>query len=70
MSRRTDLPPPVEPRCAWPPLHRVEVIASGGISGLKDLQALDKAGGVEGVIVGRALYEGALADEVCGWNTF
>jgi len=25
---------------------------------------------VEGVIVGRALYEGALADEVCGWNTF
>lgn len=24
MSRRTDLPPPVEPRCAWPPLHRVE----------------------------------------------
>ena len=47
-----------------------KVIASGGISGLQDLQALDKAGGVEGVIVGRALYEGALADEVCGWNTF
>jgi phosphoribosylformimino-5-aminoimidazole carboxamide ribonucleotide (ProFAR) isomerase len=47
-----------------------KVIASGGISGLKDLQALDQAGGVEGVIVGRALYEGALADEVCGWNTF
>jgi phosphoribosylformimino-5-aminoimidazole carboxamide ribotide isomerase len=47
-----------------------KVIASGGIGGRKDLQALDRAGGVEGVIVGRALYEGALADEVCGWNTF
>jgi phosphoribosylformimino-5-aminoimidazole carboxamide ribonucleotide (ProFAR) isomerase len=47
-----------------------KVISSGGISGLKDLQALDKAGGVEGVIVGRALYEGAMEDEVCRWNTF
>jgi len=25
---------------------------------------------VEGVIVGRALYEGAMEDEVCRWNTF
>jgi len=27
-------------------------------------------GGVEGVIVGRALYEGAMEDEVCRLNTF
>jgi len=47
-----------------------KVISSGGIGGLADLQALDRAGGVEGVIVGRALYEGALEDEVCRWNTF
>ena len=47
-----------------------KVISSGGISGLKDLQALDKAGGVEGVIVGRALYEGAMEDEVCRLSTF
>jgi phosphoribosylformimino-5-aminoimidazole carboxamide ribotide isomerase len=46
------------------------VISSGGISGLKDLQALDKSGGVEGVIVGRALYEGAMEDEVCRLSTF
>lgn len=47
-----------------------KVIASGGIGGLADLRALDQAGGVEGVIVGRALYEGALEDEVCRWTTF
>ena len=47
-----------------------KVISSGGIGGLMDLQALDRVGGVEGVIVGRALYEGALEDEVCRWNTF
>ena len=46
------------------------LISSGGIGGLADLQALDRVGGVEGVIVGRALYEGALEDEVCRWNTF
>ena len=47
-----------------------KVISSGGISGRKDLQALDQAGGVEGVIVGRALYEGAMEDEVCRSSTF
>ena len=47
-----------------------KVISSGGISGLADLQALDRAGGVEGVIVGRALYEGAMEDEACRLNTF
>ncbi|NCY20501.1 hypothetical protein EBX31_00910 [bacterium] len=47
-----------------------KVISSGGISGLPDLKALDQVGGVEGVIVGRALYEGAMEDEVCRLNTF
>ena len=47
-----------------------KVISSGGISGRTDLQALERAGEVEGVIVGRALYEGAMEDEVCRLNTF
>ena len=34
------------------------VIASGGVSGLDDLVALAKAGGIAGAIVGRALYDG------------
>ncbi len=38
----------------------VPVIASGGIRNASDLRAL-RALGVEGVIVGRALYEGALS---------
>ena len=37
----------------------VNVIASGGITSLQDVQAL-KAVGVYGAIVGRALYTGAL----------
>ncbi len=43
----------------------VPVIASGGVSSLEDLNRL-AATGVEGVIVGRALYEGrfALSDAV------
>lgn len=35
------------------------VTASGGISSLDDLRLLEDAGGVWGVIVGRALYEGS-----------
>jgi len=35
----------------------IPVIASGGVSGLADLQALARTG-VEGVIIGKALYEG------------
>ena len=40
----------------------VPVIASGGVSGLADLKALKAAGGglLEGVIAGRALYDGRL----------
>jgi phosphoribosylformimino-5-aminoimidazole carboxamide ribotide isomerase len=36
------------------------VIASGGISGLEDLLALKRAGGIAGAITGRALYDGRL----------
>ena len=38
------------------------VIASGGVAGLADIEALGRvAGCIEGVIVGRAVYEGALS---------
>jgi phosphoribosylformimino-5-aminoimidazole carboxamide ribotide isomerase len=36
------------------------VIASGGVRGLDDLDALKAAGGIAGVVVGRALYDGGL----------
>lgn len=40
-------------------LSDTEVVASGGISTLKDLRLLNETGSVWGVVVGRALYEGA-----------
>jgi len=40
--------------CQYP---SVEVIAAGGIGGLKDLVALKRVG-VEGAVIGKALYEG------------
>jgi phosphoribosylformimino-5-aminoimidazole carboxamide ribotide isomerase/phosphoribosylanthranilate isomerase len=39
------------------------VVASGGISSLADLQSLMKIAGVEGAIVGKALYAGAFTLE-------
>ncbi|MCL2826737.1 MAG: HisA/HisF-related TIM barrel protein, partial [Eggerthellaceae bacterium] len=37
------------------------VIASGGVAGIADIRALGEvAGSIEGVIAGRAIYEGAL----------
>lgn len=38
------------------------VIASGGVSSLDDLTALqaEKSAGIEGVIIGRALYNGEI----------
>jgi phosphoribosylformimino-5-aminoimidazole carboxamide ribotide isomerase len=42
---------------------RIPVIASGGVGGLEDLIALKAAAagtGIEGVIVGRALYDGRI----------
>jgi phosphoribosylformimino-5-aminoimidazole carboxamide ribotide isomerase len=41
----------------------MEVIASGGISSREDLKALAELG-IEGAIVGKALYTGALPPEV------
>lgn len=38
----------------------VAVIASGGVSTIDDIRALAEIGGIEGVIAGRALYEGTL----------
>lgn len=36
------------------------VIASGGVASLEDLRKLKAAGGIAGVVVGRALYDGRL----------
>ena len=39
----------------------VPVIASGGVTSLEDIQAIQELGGnISGVIIGKALYEGAL----------
>ena len=38
----------------------IPVIASGGVSGLHDIRQLANLPGITGVIVGRALYTGAL----------
>lgn len=56
-------------------LSGLRVIASGGVAGLQDIRVLKmrEAEGVEGVIVGQALYTGALdlaeAMSVAGGNT-
>jgi 1-(5-phosphoribosyl)-5-[(5-phosphoribosylamino)methylideneamino] imidazole-4-carboxamide isomerase/N-(5'phosphoribosyl)anthranilate isomerase len=42
--------------CARTPAY---VVASGGVSSLEDLRAIDSLGAVEGAIVGKALYAGA-----------
>jgi phosphoribosylformimino-5-aminoimidazole carboxamide ribotide isomerase len=41
---------------------RIPIIASGGVTDLKDIEALCavEAEGVEGAILGRSLYEGTL----------
>ncbi len=41
----------------------LQVIASGGVASLEDVRALIDAGDIAGVVIGRALYEGALALE-------
>ena len=44
----------------------LQVIASGGVASLEDLKRLKAAGNIEGVIIGQALYAGAvsLADAI------
>jgi phosphoribosylformimino-5-aminoimidazole carboxamide ribotide isomerase len=40
---------------------RLPVIASGGVAGIEDITALRAAGaGIEGAILGRALYDGRI----------
>jgi phosphoribosylformimino-5-aminoimidazole carboxamide ribotide isomerase len=39
---------------------RIPVIASGGVRDLADLDRLAEHPGIEGVVVGRALYEGQI----------
>ncbi len=46
-------------KCEFPTLH---FIASGGVSGLADIQELEAAG-CAGVVVGKALYEGHVKTE-------
>lgn len=50
----------VEATAALARATTVPVIASGGVAGPDDLQALKRAGGIAGVICGRALYDGRL----------
>ncbi len=41
---------------------RIQIIASGGVSGVSDIEALARAdcSNIEGVIIGRALYDGSI----------
>lgn len=48
----------VEATAALAKAVSIPVIASGGVGGLADLEALKTTPGIEGVIVGRALYDG------------
>jgi phosphoribosylformimino-5-aminoimidazole carboxamide ribotide isomerase len=41
----------------------IDVVASGGVGSLDDLRALARLGGLAGVIVGKALYEGLFTVE-------
>ena len=44
---------------------RLPVIASGGVAGVEDIVALREAGaGIEGAILGRALYDGRIEPKV------
>ena len=38
----------------------IPVIASGGVAGVEDITAIARTGSIEGVIIGRALYDGRL----------
>jgi phosphoribosylformimino-5-aminoimidazole carboxamide ribotide isomerase len=40
-------------------LPDIKIIASGGISGMKDITVLSDAG-IDGVITGKAIYEGKI----------
>ncbi len=46
--------------CALAAVSPVPVIASGGVAGISDIKALIEKDNIEGVITGRALYDGRL----------
>ncbi|MGE5504296.1 MAG: 1-(5-phosphoribosyl)-5-[(5-phosphoribosylamino)methylideneamino]imidazole-4-carboxamide isomerase [Actinomycetota bacterium] len=52
--------PNVEATAALARAISIPVIASGGVSSLADLERLKAVGGLEGVISGRALYDGRI----------
>ncbi len=52
--------PNVEATAALAAAIRIPVIASGGVSSLDDLRRLKAVAGLEGVISGRALYDGRI----------
>jgi phosphoribosylformimino-5-aminoimidazole carboxamide ribotide isomerase len=46
----------------------VEIITGGGVRGIADLEALERAG-VDGVLIASALHDGSLTPEECvTWN--
>lgn len=51
----------VEATCALAAEQSLPVIASGGVAGIGDIEALVGQPGIEGVITGRAIYDGRLA---------
>jgi len=50
----------VEATAALAQAVAIPVIASGGVAGIEDIHALQGNAGIEGVITGRALYDGRL----------
>lgn len=50
-------------------IPRSQLIASGGVGSLEDIQALRRIPGLYGVIVGKALYDGKISLPACLSNT-
>jgi len=50
-------------------IPRTQLVASGGVGSLKDIQALRLIPGLYGVIVGKALYDGKISLPACLSNT-
>lgn len=47
----------------------IKLIASGGISSMKDIEELDELGRIESVVVGKAIYENKISiNEIKDWN--
>lgn len=50
-------------------IPQAQLVASGGVGSLKDIQALRQIPGLYGVIVGKALYDGKISLPACLSNT-